>query len=73
MFQQSLPAISTTFVTTFTAGFGITAIAGLGTATKIETLLLYPSMAMNMAISAAAGQCFGGHDVKKPENILNGG
>ncbi|ABR35280.1 MATE family efflux transporter [Clostridium beijerinckii] len=79
MFQQSLPAISTTFVTTFTAGFGITAIAGLGTATKIETLLLYPSMAMNMAISAAAGQCFGGHDVKKAREyskwgiILGGG
>lgn len=65
MLQQSLPAISTAFVTSFTAAFGITAIAGLGTATKLETLLLYPSMAMNMAISSATGQCFGAKNTKK--------
>lgn len=59
MIQQSLPSISAAFVTSLVAAFGIVPIAAYGTATKIETLLLYPPMAMNMALTSAAGQCFG--------------
>lgn len=65
MIQQSLPAVSTTFVTSLVAGFGVTSISGFGTAGKMETLLLYPPMAMNMALTSAAGQCFGAQNCKK--------
>lgn len=71
--QQSLPAISTSFVTSLVAGFGLVSIAGFGTAGKIETLLLYPSMAMNMALTAAAGQCFGARNYKKARDYTKWG
>lgn len=59
MIQQSLPSISAAFVTSLVAVFGVTSIAAYGIAAKIETLLLYPPMAMNMALTSATGQCFG--------------
>lgn len=73
MIQQSLPAVSTTFVTSLVAAFGITAIAGFGTATKIETLLLYPPMAMNMALTSATGQCFGSTNIKRAKEYSKWG
>lgn len=73
MIQQSLPAVSTTFVTSLVAAFGVVPIAGFGTAGKIETLLLYPSMAMNMALTSAAGQCFGAKNTKKAKEYAKWG
>lgn len=73
MIQQSLPAVSTTFVTSLIAAFGITAIAGFGIAGKIETLLLYPPMAMNMALTSATGQCFGAENTKKAKEYSKWG
>lgn len=73
MIQQSLPAVSTTFVTSLVAAFGVTAIAGFGIAGKIETLLLYPPMAMNMAMTSATGQCFGAQNVKRAKEYSKWG
>ena len=57
--QQSIPAISTGFITAIVNEFGVLAIAGFGISTKLELILLYPSIAFNMAITTCVGQCVG--------------
>ena len=58
--QQSIPAVSAGFLTALVGGFGITALAAYGIAGKLETLLFYPAMVLNMALTAIVGQCAGG-------------
>ena len=59
-FQQSIPAISTGFLTSLVAGYGISALAAYGITGKLETILFYPAMALNMALTSIIGQCAGG-------------
>ena len=59
--QQSIPAVSTTFLTALVSGYGITAIAAYGITGKLETILFYPAMALNMVLTTIVGQCVGGH------------
>lgn len=58
--QQSIPAVSTTFLTALVSTYGITAIAAYGITGKLETILFYPAMALNMVLTAIVGQCIGG-------------
>ena len=39
--------------------YGVTTIAAYGVTSKLEILLFYPAMAMNMGLATIAGQCFG--------------
>jgi len=71
--QQSIPAISTSFITALVSAFGITSIAAFGIAGKLEPILLYPAMALNMAITAAAGQCYGAKKDEKSKEFLHWG
>lgn len=71
--QQSIPAISTSFITALVSAFGITSIAAFGIAGKLEPILLYPAMALNMAITAAAGQCYGAKKDAKSKEFLHWG
>lgn len=64
--QQGLPAVSTSFLTVIVSSFGITVIAGYGIAGKLEMVLLFPAMAVNMVLTAIIGQCSGG---KRPDRI----
>lgn len=57
--QQSMPAISATFMTALVSTFSVTAIAGYGVTSKLEIILFYPAMAMNMALTTIVGQCTG--------------
>jgi putative MATE family efflux protein len=57
--QQSIPAVSTGVLTAIVGGFGVTAVAAYGVTGKLETILFYPAMALNMALTTIAGQCFG--------------
>lgn len=57
--QQSIPAISTSFLTSLITGFGVTAIAGYGVAGKLEIILMYPTMALNMVLTTIVGHCSG--------------
>ncbi len=59
-FQQSIPAISTSFLTSLVTGYGISALAAYGITGKLETILFYPAMALNMALTSIVGQCAGG-------------
>lgn len=60
-FQQSIPALSTSFLTALVSGYGISALAAYGITGKLETILFYPAMALNMALTSIVGQCAGGH------------
>lgn len=68
--QQSIPAISTTFLTALVSSYSIAAIAGYGITGKLETVLLYPAMALNMVLTAIIGQCIGGNRIDRAKNYL---
>lgn len=57
--QQGVPAVSTAFLTGLVSGYGVSAIAGYGVACKLEVVLLYPAVSLNMALTAIVGQCVG--------------
>lgn len=57
--QQSMPAISSTFMIALVSSFGVTTIAGYGVTSKLEVILFYPAMAVNMALTTIVGQCTG--------------
>ncbi|HBN09096.1 MAG TPA: MATE family efflux transporter [Cyanobacteria bacterium UBA8530] len=66
MIQQSLVGIGAAVVTRFVNGFGATAIAAFGAASRIDSLAMMPTMSMAMAASAITGQNLG---ARKPERI----
>ncbi|MBE6049090.1 MAG: MATE family efflux transporter [Clostridium sp.] len=68
--QQCIPAVSTSFITSIVSGFGISAIAGFGICGKVEGLLVYPAMALNMGITVAVGQCMGAGKKDKAKEYL---
>jgi len=68
--QQSIPAISTTFLTALVSGYGISAIAGYGITGKLETILFYPAMALNMVLTSIVGQCIGGKRINRAKDYL---
>lgn len=68
--QQSIPAVSTAFLTALVSSYGITAIAGYGITGKLETILLYPAMALNMVLTTIIGQCIGGKRIDKAKSYL---
>ena len=57
--QSCMPAVSSAALLLLVTGFGVTAIAAYGAAGRLEILLFYPAMAMNMALTAITGQCSG--------------
>lgn len=68
--QQSIPAISTTFLTALVSTYSITAIAAYGITGKLETILFYPAMALNMVLTTIIGQCVGGHRLDRARDYL---
>lgn len=58
--QQSIQAVSTTFLTALVSTYSIIEIAAYGITGKLETILFYPAMALNMVLTAIIGQCIGG-------------
>lgn len=69
-FQQSIPAFSTGFLTTLVSGYGITALAAYGITGKLETILFYPAMALNMVLTTIVGQCTGGRRTDRAIDYL---
>ena len=68
--QQSIPAISTTFLTALVSTYGVTAIAAYGVTGKLETILFYPAMALNMVLTSIIGQCIGGARYDRAKDYL---
>ena len=68
--QQSIPAISTTFLTALVSTYSVTAIAAYGVTGKLETILFYPAMALNMVLTVIIGQCTGGARYDRAKDYL---
>lgn len=68
--QQSIPAISTTFLTALVSTYSVTAIAAYGVTGKLETILFYPAMALNMVLTTIIGQCVGGARYDRAKEYL---
>ena len=69
-FQQSIPAISTSFLTSLVTGYGISALAAYGITGKLETILFYPAMALSMALTSIVGQCVGGKRYDRAKDYM---
>lgn len=57
--QQSIPALSTMALTTLVSGFDLDAMAAFGIIGKMENMLIYPVMALNMGLTTIVSQCLG--------------
>lgn len=68
--QQSIPAVSTTFLTALVSTYSISAIAAYGIAGKLETILFYPAMALNMVLTTIVGQCAGAMRIDRARDYL---
>lgn len=68
--QQSIPAVSTTFLTALVSTYSITAIAAYGITGKLETILFYPAMALNMVLTTIVGQCIGGQRTDRAKDYI---
>ena len=68
--QQSIPAVSTTFLTALVNAYSVTAIAAYGVTGKLETILFYPAMALNMVLTTIVGQCVGGARYDRAKDYL---
>lgn len=66
MIQQTLVSVGAAFITSFVNGFGATAIAAFGAASRVDSLAMMPSMSMAVAASSLSGQNLG---AGKPERI----
>ncbi len=68
--QQSIPPLCTSVLTSIVSSFGVTAIAAYGITGKLETVLFYPAMALNMAITSIVGQCIGAKRLDRSKDYL---
>ncbi|HEY3416456.1 MAG TPA: MATE family efflux transporter [Armatimonadota bacterium] len=68
--QQALVSIATLCVVGLVNGFGETAIAAFGAATRLEQLILVPAMVFGLAISTLAGQNIGANKPQRVREIL---
>ncbi|MDD6795041.1 MAG: MATE family efflux transporter [Clostridiaceae bacterium] len=69
--QQSIPAISTTALTSIVSGYSVMAIAAFGVTGKLETILFYPAMVFNMSLTTIIGQCFGAKRFDRIKDYLH--
>lgn len=68
--QQSIPAVSTTVLTALVSTYSVTAIAAYGVAGKLEIIVFYPAMALNMVLTTIIGQCAGGKRLDRALDYL---
>jgi len=68
--QQSIPPLSTSVLTSIVSSFGVTAIAAYGITGKLETVLFYPAMALNMAVTTIVGRCIGAKRLDRAKDYL---
>lgn len=71
--QQCMPAISSATMLLLVTRYGVTTIAAYGVTNKLEILMFYPAMAMNMGLTAIAGQCFGAKRADRVRDYLKTG
>lgn len=68
--QQAIPSVSTMVLTAAVSSFGISAIAAYGVSGKLEIILFYPAMVLNMALTSIVGQCMGAGRLDRAKDYL---
>jgi putative MATE family efflux protein len=71
--QQSIPTISMAFIQAFFSGFGVTALAAYGVISKLEIVVQYPALTINMSETTATGTCYGAGQEEKIKEYLKWG
>jgi putative MATE family efflux protein len=57
--QQSIPTISVAFIQSLFSSFGVAALAAYGVISKLEIIVQYPGLTINMTETTAVGTCYG--------------
>ncbi|MGO5022452.1 MATE family efflux transporter [Lawsonibacter sp. LCP25S3_G6] len=57
-------------ITALVSTYSVTAIAAYGVTGKLETILFYPAMALNMVLTTIIGQCVGGTRYDRAKDYL---
>ncbi len=57
--QQSIPTISMAFIQSLFSSFGVVSLAAYSVASKLEIIVLYPGLTINMSETTAVGTCYG--------------
>lgn len=71
--QGCMPAISSAVMLFLVTGFGVTTIAAYGVTSKLEIILFYPAMAMNMGLTTIVGQCVGAERTDRVKDYMKCG
>ncbi len=71
--QQSLVSIGSLFVITFVNGFGVTAAAAFGAASRFDQIAFFPAMTIGVAVSTLTGQNIGANKHARVNEVFRWG
>jgi putative MATE family efflux protein len=71
--QQSIPTISVAYIQALFSGFGVAALAAYGVLSKLEIIVQYPGLTINMSETTAIGTCYGAKQTNKISQYLKWG
>lgn len=71
--QSCMPAISSATMLLLVTKYGISTIAAYGVTNKLEIILFYPAMAMNMGLTTIVGQCIGAKRIDRVRDYMKCG
>jgi putative MATE family efflux protein len=71
--QQGVPTISTAVIQALFSSFGVVSLAAYGVASKLEVIVLYPALTINMSVTTAVGTCSGAKQSGKIKEYLKWG
>lgn len=71
--QQSIPTISVAFIQSLFSSFGVIPLAAFGVASKLEIIVQYPGLTINMTETTAIGTCYGAKQNNKIKEYLKWG
>lgn len=71
--QQSIPTISVAFIQSLFSRFGVIPLAAFGVASKLEIIVQYPGLTINMTETTAIGTCYGAKQNNRIKEYLRWG
>lgn len=71
--QQSIPTVSVAFIQSLFSRFGVIPLAAFGVASKLEIIVQYPGLTINMTETTAIGTCYGAKQNNRIKEYLRWG
>jgi putative efflux protein, MATE family len=71
--QQSIPTISIAFIQSLFSSFGVVPLAAFGVVSKLEIIVQYPGLTINMTETTAIGTCYGARQNDRIKDYLRWG